>query len=120
MKLVRAIVIAGLLAFASAAPAQETIKFPVSASSKTLGYSPIWVALKQGFFNRNGLDVQLVLISGADKSMMALLAGSVFVSSGAIDTSIAAAEQGADIVSIGGVINGLTHMIMGAKKFRTY
>ena len=102
------------------ASAQERVKFPVSASSKTLGYSPMWVALKQGFFNRNGLDVQLVLISGADKSMMALLGGSVYVSSGAIDAGIAAAEQGADLVSIGGVINGLTHMVMAAKKFRTY
>ena len=102
------------------AVAQEKVKFPVSASSKTLGYSPMWVALKQGFFDRNGLDVQLVLISGADKSMMALLGGSVYVSSGAIDAGIAAAEQGADLVSLGGIINGLTHMIMGAKKFRTY
>ena len=100
-----------ILLFWSAAAAQERVKFPVSASSKTLGYSPMWVALKQGFFDRNGLDVQLVLISGADKSMMALLGGSVYVSSGAIDAGIAAAEQGADLVSIGGVIKiGRAHV----------
>jgi ABC-type nitrate/sulfonate/bicarbonate transport system substrate-binding protein len=109
-----------MIATAWPVSAQDKVTFPVSASSKTLGYSPMWVALKQGFFNRNGLDVQLVLISGADKSMMALLGGSVYVSSGAIDAGIAAAEQGADLVSIGGIINGLTHMIMAAKKFRTY
>ena len=84
----------------------EKVKFPVSASSKTLGYSPLWVASKMGFFDKQGLDVQLVLVAGADKSTMALVGGSVNVSSGGTDTVVAAVEQGADLVSIGGVING--------------
>lgn len=109
-----------LLILCSAAGAQEKIKFPVSASSKTLGYSPLWVASKQGFFERQGLDVQVVLVAGADKSTMALVGGSVFVGSGSIDATIGATEQGADLVATGGVINGLTHMLMGAKKLKTY
>lgn len=120
MKTVRLVAISLLLVSVASVSAQDKVKFPVSASSKTLGYSPLWVALKQGFFDRQGLDVQLVLVSGADKSVMALVGGSVFVSSGAIDATIGAVEQGMDLVSIGGVINGLTHMIMGAKKFKTY
>jgi ABC-type nitrate/sulfonate/bicarbonate transport system substrate-binding protein len=99
---------------------QEKVRFPVSAASKTLGYSPLWVAHKQGFFDRQGLDAQLVLVSGADKSTMALMGGSVFASSGAIDAVIGATEQGADLVSVGGVINGLTHVLMAGKKFKTY
>lgn len=120
MKLLRALVILSAMAACSAASAQEKIKFPVSASSKTLGYSPLWVALRQGFFDRQGLDVQLVLVSGADKSTLALVGGSVYISSGSIDATIGATEQGADLVTIGGVINGLTHMLMGGKKFKTY
>jgi len=104
----------------SFAQGQEKIKFPVSASSKTLGYSPLWVASRQGFFEGQGLDVQVVLVSGADKSTMALVGGSVFVGSGSIDATIGAAEKGADLVATGGVINGLTHMLMGAKKLKTY
>ena len=50
------------------AAGQEKVKFPVSASSRTLGYSPLWVAHRQGFFDQQGLDVQLVVVSGADKS----------------------------------------------------
>jgi ABC-type nitrate/sulfonate/bicarbonate transport system substrate-binding protein len=99
---------------------QEKVRFPVSASSKTLGYSPLWVAHKQGFFDQQGLDVQLVLVAAADKSTMALMGGSVFASSGAIDAIIGATEQGADLVSLGGVINGLTHVLMANKKFKTY
>src|ERR1043166_8325104 len=90
----------GLLLAAANALAQEKIKFPVSASSKTLGYSPLWVAEKKGFFERQGLDTQVVLVAGADKSVMALVSGSVYVSSGAVDASITAAEQGADLATI--------------------
>jgi ABC-type nitrate/sulfonate/bicarbonate transport system substrate-binding protein len=100
--------------------AQEKVKFPVSASSKTLGYSPLWVASKLGFFDKQGLDAQLVLVNGADKSTMALLGGSVYISTGGTDTVVAAVEQGADLVSVGGVINGLTHYIMGGKKFKSF
>ena len=112
--------VASVVVFVSIASAQEKIKFPISASSKTLGYSPLWVAQKQGFFDRQGLDAQLVLVSGADKSTMALVGGSVSVGSGSIDATIGAVEQGADLIATGGVINGLTHMLMGGKKFKSY
>ena len=104
----------------STATGEEKINFPVSASSKTLGYSPLWVASKMGFFDRQGLDAQVVLVNGADKSTMALVGGSVYVSSGGTDTVVAAVEQGAELASIGGIINGLTHYIMGGKKFKSF
>src|SRR5258706_3550076 len=112
--------VAVFFVFVASASAQEKVKFPVSSSSKTLGYSPLWVASKLGFFDKQGLDVQLVLVNGADKSTMALVGGSVYISSGGTDTVVAAVEQGADLVSVGGVINGLTHYIMGGKKFKTF
>jgi len=120
MKLNAAFLLAALLCAFSTTTAQEKMRFPVSASSKTLGYSPLWVASKLGFFDRQNLDVQVVLVAGADKSTMALLGGSVYVSTGGTDTVIAAVEQGADLVSVGGIINGLTHYIMGGKKFKTF
>ena len=109
-----------LVALFSAAWAQDKIKLPVSASSKTLGYSPVWVAWRQGFFDRQGLDVQVVFVEGADKSVMALIGGSTFVAAGAADAMMGGVEQGLDLVAIGGVINGLTHFILGGKKFHTY
>ena len=48
------------------------------------------------------------------------MGGAVFAWSGAIDEIIGATEQGADLVSMGGVINGLTHMLVAGKKFKTY
>jgi ABC-type nitrate/sulfonate/bicarbonate transport system substrate-binding protein len=109
-----------LFAACAAGAAEERIKLQVSASSKTLGYSPLWAAAKQGFFERQGLDIQPVLIQGAEKSLMALVGGSVVISAAAADAPITAVERGLDLVSIGGVINGLTHMIMGGKNYKTY
>ena len=40
--------------------AQDRPKLFLGASSKTLGYSPLWVGTKKGFFEQQGLDVQLV------------------------------------------------------------
>jgi ABC-type nitrate/sulfonate/bicarbonate transport system substrate-binding protein len=45
----------------SPAVAQEKLRFYLGASSKTLGYSPLWVAAKKGFFEQQNLDVQLLL-----------------------------------------------------------
>jgi ABC-type nitrate/sulfonate/bicarbonate transport system substrate-binding protein len=107
-------------AFETCGAAEDRVKVPLSASSKTLGYSPLWVAARQGFFERQGLDIQPVLIQGADKSLMALVGGSVAISGAAADAPINAVERGVDLVSFGGVINGLTHMIMGGKNYKTY
>jgi ABC-type nitrate/sulfonate/bicarbonate transport system substrate-binding protein len=98
----------------------EKAAFRVSTSSKTLGYAPLWVAQKQGFFEKQGLTVELILMGSADKAAMALVGGSVYVSGGAADAPIGAIEQGIDLVIIGGVINGLSHMILGGKSYRSY
>jgi hypothetical protein len=53
------------------AAAQEKPKIYLGASSKTLGYSPLWVAEKKGFFDQQGLDVQLVLLRGVPMTVQA-------------------------------------------------
>lgn len=99
---------------------QEKVKFPLSVSAKALGYAPLWVASKQGFFDRQDLDVQLILVAGTDKTMMALAGGSVLVSAGAMDATVGAVEHGMDVVAIGGVVNGVTHFILGGKNYKSY
>jgi ABC-type nitrate/sulfonate/bicarbonate transport system substrate-binding protein len=57
-----ALVLVALLA--SSAGAQEKPKFYFGWSSKTLGYGPLWAAVKKGFLEQQGLDGQLVLPRG--------------------------------------------------------
>src|SRR5439155_1577083 len=44
--------------------AQERVKFPVGVSSKVLGYGHLWAAWRLKYFEREGLDVDVVLMRG--------------------------------------------------------
>jgi NitT/TauT family transport system substrate-binding protein len=109
-----------VLLYASVGLAQERVKLRVSSATKTLGYGPLWVASKMGFFDRQGLDVELVVIRASDVGIQALAGGSLEIAGSASDAPIAAIEKGLDLVIVGGIINGLTQSIMAAKKFKTY
>jgi NitT/TauT family transport system substrate-binding protein len=99
--------------------AQSKVKFPISISSKSLGYGPMFAAVKLGFMEREGLEGQVVVVRGADKSLSALMGGSVYVSASGTDAHIAAVERGVDLLLIGGTINGLSQVIMASKNYKT-
>ena len=109
----------GLLAVVPSSLAQSKIKFPYSITSKSLGYGPMLASAKLGFMEREDLDPQLVYVRGADKSLAAVLSGSVYVSASGSDAHIAAVERGIDLLMIGGTINGLSQVIMTSKQFQT-
>ena len=60
--------------FFSPAQGQDKPKIYFGASSKTLGYGPLWVAVKKGFLEQQGLDGQLVLLRGTPMNVQALAA----------------------------------------------
>lgn len=110
-----------LITLASASVfAQERVKLRISSAAKTLGYGPLWIASRMGFFERQGLDVDVVVIRASDVGVQALAGGSLEIAGSASDAPIAAIEKGLDLVIVGGIINGLTQSIMAAKKFKTY
>jgi ABC-type nitrate/sulfonate/bicarbonate transport system substrate-binding protein len=100
--------------------AQERVKLRISSATKTFGYGPLWVASQKGFFERQGLDVELVVIRASDVGIQALAGGSLEIAGSASDAPIAAIEKGLDLVIVGGIINGLSQSIMAAKKFKSY
>ncbi|HVO93238.1 MAG TPA: ABC transporter substrate-binding protein [Terriglobales bacterium] len=100
--------------------AQEKMKFPVGVGTKTLGTSLVWVASKRGFFEAAGLDVQPVLLRGTPVAVQALVGESLYVAFGSADAMVSAAVGGADLVSVAGVINGLTQAIVAGKKYKTF
>ena len=101
------------------APAGEKFSLPVSASSKVLGYAPLWAADKKGFFDREGLDVEVTVTRGTSPSMQALMAESIRVALSANDGPIGLVEKGANLSMIAGG-SKTTHMIMGGKNIETF
>jgi NitT/TauT family transport system substrate-binding protein len=115
------LILISILLFQSAVGhGQERVKLRISSATKTFGYGPLWVASQKGFFERQGLDVELVVIRASDVGIQALAGGSLEIAGSASDAPIAAIEKGLDLVIVGGIINGLSQSIMAAKKFKTY
>ncbi|MGE5220346.1 MAG: ABC transporter substrate-binding protein [Chloroflexota bacterium] len=102
----------------ASAAGQDKPKIYFGASSKTLGYGPLWAAVKMGFLDRQGLDGQLVLLRGTPMNVQALAGESLQVGSGGAEAFYEATERGLDLVMIGGVINGLTADIVAGKKYK--
>lgn len=52
-------------------------KVTVAEVAHSVFYAPQYVALSEGYFEEEGLDIELVLASGADNVMAAVLSGDV-------------------------------------------
>ena len=100
--------------------AQEKPKIFLGATSKTLGYSPLWVAAKKGFYEQQGLDVQLVLLRGVPMTVQALAANSLNIGSGGPEPYIEASERGLDFIVTGGIINGIAQFLVAGKNYKSY
>src|SRR5262245_50954722 len=94
--------------------AQERIKFPVGVSNKTQAQSALYVAQRKGFYEQQGLEVQLILLRGGAQTIQALVGGSLYVAAASAAVSVGAIEGGADLAMIAGVVNGPTHAIVGS------
>jgi len=99
--------------------AQEKIKFPVGVGTKTIGTNMFWLAARKGFFDEFGLEVQPILLRGSSITMQALVSESLYLALGSADATIGAASSGADLLAVGGVVNGLTQTIVAAKQYKT-
>ena len=117
----RRILPALLLVFLFLTPglAQERAKFPVGVSSKVLGYGHLWAAWRLKYFEREGLDVDVVLMRGTAPAVQAMIAGSISAGLVANDGPIAAVEQGMDIAMIASS-SKLTHMLVAGKNYKTW
>ncbi len=110
----------GICLVGRATSAQEKIKFPVGVGTKTVGTNMFWLAAKKGFFDDVGLDVQPILLRGSPITVQALMSESLYVALGSADAVIAAAANGADLVGVGGVVNGLTQTIVAGKSYKSF
>lgn len=74
----------------------EKKRIVIGEVTRSLFYAPQYVALEKGFFDEEGLDVELTTTPGGDKTMTALLSGSIDVALVGSETSIYVFQQGAD------------------------
>ena len=91
-----------LLVFAVQGAAQDKplkkIYWGVSTLSPTL-WIP-WIAKEAKIFDKNGLDVEAVLLNGSGRTSQAMLSGSLFAASVALPQVMLADLTGADLVNV--------------------
>jgi NitT/TauT family transport system substrate-binding protein len=93
---------------ASAAASANPAASGAAGTKLSFGYSNIagsnlatWTALDGGYFQKNGLNVELALVAGGSKTMAALLSGDeqlIFAGGG---ETLGAVSEGADLLVVG-------------------
>ena len=79
---------------------EESIDIKVMEVTHSLFYTPQYVALTQGFFEEEGLNIELIDGKGADKVMAALISGEVEIGFMGPEASVYIYNQGRDNYAI--------------------
>ena len=67
------LIIVGILSY----PREKTNKIRVAEVTHSIFYTPFYVALENGYFKDEGLNIELILTPGADKVTAAVLSNDV-------------------------------------------
>lgn len=86
----------GVLALAACGGDEELQEVKVGEVTRSIFYAPQYVAISQGFFEEEGLKVELATVAGGDKTMTALLSDGIDIALVGSETSIYVSAQGAN------------------------
>lgn len=63
-------------------------KIRLAEVTHSIFYTPLYVAIENGYFKENGIDIELILTSGADKVSAAVLSGDVEIGFAGAESAI--------------------------------
>ncbi|MFP3919785.1 ABC transporter substrate-binding protein [Lysinibacillus telephonicus] len=86
----------GLLLLVACGDKEELQNVKVGEVTRSIFYAPQYVAISKGFFEEEGLNVELSTIAGGDKTMTALLSDGIDIALVGSETSIYVSAQGAN------------------------
>ena len=74
----------------------ELIKITLNEVAHSIFYAPMYIAIEEGYFEEEGLDVELVNGLGADKTMTAVLSGEAEIGFMGSEASVYVYNEGAE------------------------
>lgn len=109
-----------VLSFSLACFVPWGIAQPIKAgyTSKTIFFLPFFLAQKRGFYDTEGLKVEIVYMGSPGINLQALVAGQIHFSAINPDGIIIFNEQGGNLKAIAGVVNGVAYTLIGGKAYK--
>lgn len=92
--------------------AAKLLPVRVCYSSVSGNQLPAWYAYEKGLFADYGLEVELQAVDGGDNAAAALIASEFDICQGSPAAMIAAAVQGADVITIAGLVNSSPYSLV--------
>ena len=93
MKWLRTALLFGLLLFVVGCGQKDLQEGKIGEVTRSIFYAPLYAAIEEGFFEDEGLSIELSTIPGGDKTMTALLSDGVDIALIGAETSVYVAGQ---------------------------
>ena len=104
-------------AFAPGARSDDVIR--IGIISTTFGYAPVFVAKEKGFFKREGLLPEIIVISRNEQIVQALISDSIQFGNVPPNLLLVLRQQGSsEIKLIAGSFNGTTYSLIALPKYK--
>lgn len=102
-----------LLAAGFAAPAQaQQGKVKVNWTATSAAMSPLWVAMDEGDFAKNGINVEFTHITSSSTAIQTMIGGDIQITTMDPQTVIRANAEGADVRMVVGITNRFAFSLM--------
>ncbi|MER1986194.1 MAG: ABC transporter substrate-binding protein [Solibacillus sp.] len=92
MHLVRFFCLMSIMLLITGCSSSQT-EVKIGEVTRSIFYAPLYVAIEEGFFEEQGLEIALTTIPGGDKTMTALLSDGIDIALVGSETSVYVAEQ---------------------------
>jgi ABC-type nitrate/sulfonate/bicarbonate transport system substrate-binding protein len=94
-------------------------KITIGTITLSLNNLPIYVAQDKGYFAKENLFVEAVVLNASTRAIPALIGGSTQISASSAMTTIRAVEKGANLKIVGGLINAPVYDLYAPAKYKS-
>jgi NitT/TauT family transport system substrate-binding protein len=102
-----------------ASPQSAPDKVTIGTITLSLNNLPIYVAQEKGFFTKENIFVEAVVLGASTRAIPALIGGSTHMSASSAMTTIRAIDKGAALKIVGGLINAPVYDLIANPKYKS-
>lgn len=112
------VISSGVILWAAMSPVRAEEKIAISLSAVSPTAVSLWIPREEGFFKKQGLNAEVVLIESGTLTSQALAAGEIGIAHNAGAPAIIANASGSGETIIMGLINSLEYSLVGTAKVK--